>query len=470
MAHEEKSPAGGVKPEGGSSEATTSTTEPASGDMAFELEAGEPTPLGDDGEAELVLEADNAGAQGPSETRSPDPGPTSEDEAPRRSHPEEPGAGSVEAAPTPSMTAEALASPPGTASLGSPEALDLWQLAWQEYLAARTLLLDNQGEAASLHLWRGWYLLRCLDAKEQGQALPENDLARVLSSEVRQRLLPTVKEARFEESFGHLAEVATRSPLQAARVPAPSWRARRLRSRLLSDQCLFLDHALRRAYNRLRMERWRRLWRPGRREVLAAVMGLMLLIVIGLLVWAAVNQGPAPEGFNQPPPPVPGPGPAGPGAPQPGAPPPATSPAPSLTAPSVPSPGGASSPSPGAGSPSPEVRLSALGQSKQEGSIWCDKGNVQFKQFMTIIVEPVSKATRMNLSVDGNDGYTFGFFLSGASVGSSRVDAVAGATGLRIHEVSVPEEAAQKGFDRIVVRAFGGDGAYALGHLKLVSP
>ncbi len=108
---------------------------------------------------------------------------------------------------------------------------------------------------------------------------------------------------------------------------------------------------------------------------------------------------------------------------------------------------------------------------RPEHGRWDGPGNAVFDAAGLDIdgwaLEPLAAGTRLEVSVDNNDGYDFTFWRGDAALGVVSLPSAPNGGGLTVRGVALPP-GALGGFDRVTVLPRGGDGAYGLGHLRLV--
>jgi hypothetical protein len=80
----------------------------------------------------------------------------------------------------------------------------------------------------------------------------------------------------------------------------------------------------------------------------------------------------------------------------------------------------------------------------------------------------LSRASAVDLSVDGNDRYSVLFARGSQVEGIASIDRSKKGGGLAVHKVAVPEPARTPGFDRIEIVPVEGDNYYSVGHVILV--
>ncbi len=116
------------------------------------------------------------------------------------------------------------------------------------------------------------------------------------------------------------------------------------------------------------------------------------------------------------------------------------------------------------------VAYADVSQPKAANTPWDAEGTYRLNEAgIQITLADTSHAPRIEWSVDHNDHYLAVFRLQGAEVGYISLERkFIEHGGLRIDTLTVPTETYLRGYDRIDVRGFFGDGMYALGHLRLL--
>ncbi|HEX4404861.1 MAG TPA: hypothetical protein VH560_08540 [Polyangia bacterium] len=115
-----------------------------------------------------------------------------------------------------------------------------------------------------------------------------------------------------------------------------------------------------------------------------------------------------------------------------------------------------------------------FGAPRQAGSAWDAPGNFVFSCDPTcpelkLTYSARAQAAFFELSLDNNDRYRIVFYAAGRALADVDIDPRPTAPGIRIETRPVPAAAFAAGFDAIGVRPLYGDGAYSLGHLRLVA-
>jgi len=116
------------------------------------------------------------------------------------------------------------------------------------------------------------------------------------------------------------------------------------------------------------------------------------------------------------------------------------------------------------------VTLAALSRKNPDGSAWDADGNVVLDPVggaLVVTVGTLSRAARVEISVDHNDEYRVGFFGAGQKLGETEIGARPGA-GMATHSVPTAPLARQRGFDELRVVASRGDGRFSVGHVALL--
>jgi hypothetical protein len=114
-----------------------------------------------------------------------------------------------------------------------------------------------------------------------------------------------------------------------------------------------------------------------------------------------------------------------------------------------------------------------FGARREAGSAWNAEGNFVFSCLPTcpelrLTYGARTRAASFELSLDNNDRYRVVFYAGGRARADVDISPHPTRPGLRVETRAVPTPAATEGFDAIGVRPLYGDGAYALGHLRLL--
>jgi arabinofuranosyltransferase len=84
-----------------------------------------------------------------------------------------------------------------------------------------------------------------------------------------------------------------------------------------------------------------------------------------------------------------------------------------------------------------------------------------------VVLSEPSHAGRVELSLGGDDACALVYFRGERDLAISKLTAAPRAgPGLRVIRADVPSQASEAGFDRVRVIPYGGDGRYAIGHLR----
>lgn len=116
------------------------------------------------------------------------------------------------------------------------------------------------------------------------------------------------------------------------------------------------------------------------------------------------------------------------------------------------------------------VSLSVVNKPKKEG-VPCNLiGNVVFlRNGILIDLEKQYHAKSIEISLDHNDTYQIIYYHQGLSVAAQTIPAhPLPRGGLVVHLVNVSQEAAKKGYDKIMILPLQGDDAYGIGHIRLL--
>ncbi len=115
------------------------------------------------------------------------------------------------------------------------------------------------------------------------------------------------------------------------------------------------------------------------------------------------------------------------------------------------------------------VTIEALSKVKAEGTPWNAPGNTVIKGYgISIDLKAVSHASRLSVSLDGNDTYRLELYRDGEPVDlrwTPRRRPGDRTTGLMVHEIRLPAKTARRGVDRVKIIPVEGDNFYSVGHL-----
>lgn len=114
--------------------------------------------------------------------------------------------------------------------------------------------------------------------------------------------------------------------------------------------------------------------------------------------------------------------------------------------------------------------LAEISVPKAEGTAWDAPGNLFLNyQDLLITLDAASHARRFEISADCNDEYQVVFFLDQEKVGEKIVPPNATTEGgLSVSKKDVPEAAVARGYNRILIAPYRGDGRYSFGHFRLI--
>jgi hypothetical protein len=115
---------------------------------------------------------------------------------------------------------------------------------------------------------------------------------------------------------------------------------------------------------------------------------------------------------------------------------------------------------------------SGLAAARPAGSAWDAPGNHLFRcsptcQELRLAFDAPQSAPAIEVSLDDNDGYRVAFYRGGVARAAFDLPPDTRAAGLVLRTVAPP--AAALPFDAVGIRPLYGDGAYALGHLRLLA-
>ncbi|HEX5660139.1 MAG TPA: hypothetical protein VFX59_23250 [Polyangiales bacterium] len=115
----------------------------------------------------------------------------------------------------------------------------------------------------------------------------------------------------------------------------------------------------------------------------------------------------------------------------------------------------------------PRIKLELLQAPLQEGVQWTSIGAKQITDDgVSILLDKPSHAARMEVMFDANDAYDLEFFNDKISVGKLLSPGL-NLGFMRTRNLVLPEQVAQQGFTRIVIRPAGGDGMYSVANIRL---
>lgn len=114
------------------------------------------------------------------------------------------------------------------------------------------------------------------------------------------------------------------------------------------------------------------------------------------------------------------------------------------------------------------IEESQLRAAVLEGSFWASPGHVVMgKHGVSIVLEKIRYPEVVEISLDDNDRYLVSLLRGDEQVALFPVDGQARG-GMAIHRLSMPSNVRGAGIDRLRVVPDRGDGAYSLGHLRLL--
>jgi len=118
----------------------------------------------------------------------------------------------------------------------------------------------------------------------------------------------------------------------------------------------------------------------------------------------------------------------------------------------------------------PNHDISDLREPKTQNSGWDVPGNVVMSEKgVRINLGQTSHAPQVETSMDGNDTYRFRFINNHQIIYVSDSPKPANpGPGLRVETISIPKNIQMLGYDQIDVLPLEGDGAYSIGHLRLM--
>lgn len=298
--------------------------------------------------------------------------------------------------------------------------LELWENARLEYDAARHLLLaDGRGfdRAVALHLLRGWHALATMHARRSG--LPDPEFESFEIADDSEILAPIARRRRapWGDSFTTVREAAL-AKTGSDDPPQVERQSLELQLRLLG-RCI----ANRRA-DAMATAGWSLAKLFRMRQLLTAIAALVLILVAVGLARRLEEVGD--EALY-----------------------------PDVAEVSEPE--------------TARVDLGQLSDFKPRGYPWDGPGNVVFRDRLLVTLDEIKHPGVLSLGLDGNDRYSLALIRGNMQVEILEVGPSA-SHGLEAYRVEVPQEAADRGFDSILIEVVDGDGAYSIGHLLLENP
>jgi hypothetical protein len=297
--------------------------------------------------------------------------------------------------------------------------LKLWENARLEYDAANHLLLeDGRGldRSMALHLLRGWHALATIQVRQSG--LPDPDFESFEVDRESEILAPisAKKRGSWEESFTIIRGAALAEP-SSDEPPGGELKTLKLQLRLLG-RCI----AARRQDVVASSWSWKELFRT-RLLLTAAAAVILVLVAVGLASRLDRDSDEALyEDFEK------------------------------ITEPEI-----------------VRVDVNRLSDFKPRGYPWDGSGNVKFRNRMIVTLGERKRPEVMSIALDGNDRYSLALMEGDVRVGFLELGPSA-SHGLEVYTVTVPREAAARGFNSIVIEVLDGDGSHSIGHLMLERP
>ena len=297
---------------------------------------------------------------------------------------------------------------------------NLWENARLEHDAAGHLLLADGhvlSRSVALHLLRGWHALATLLARQSGLPDPEFEELTIERESGLLAPIATRRLASWDESFNAIREGAL----------APPWRAPSLKadSNFLREQLRLLGRCIEARRLEVTMpagKGWERFF-GIRKVMIAAAVLVLILAAIELGRHVRFDGG---EQIH-----------------------------PDLAELGIPD--------------TVKIDLSQVGDFRPRGYAWDGSENVLFVDRLIIRLGNIKHPDIISVSLDGNDRYSLRLMASDEEVavletGPSPIE------GLEVYTLAVPEEAAERGFDWILIDAIEGDEFRSLGHLLLNEP
>lgn len=116
------------------------------------------------------------------------------------------------------------------------------------------------------------------------------------------------------------------------------------------------------------------------------------------------------------------------------------------------------------------VAHSAVSEKRESGNPWNQGTCVFGPTGLLVAMGPfeVEKIKHLELSLDSNDDYRLAYLKDGVFVGGGTIWRRPYPGGLATYWADVPEAVRRRGFDALHLLPFAGDGAYSLGHVRLL--
>lgn len=303
-----------------------------------------------------------------------------------------------------------------------------------ELVAARSLYLDGFVAQAALHLVNGWYALACLQALEQGEEPPQGATFAISPASLPNSGRLANQADLWEESFAAVRAFAptldheTWIQRQSALVDMPRARRRRFMA-LLRFQLKIAEDAYqklfwqqKRAHMGHTLGNWRRL---------AAVAAVMVILLGGAAgFWLTRDAGEA-------------------------------------VAASVGKGGGSGSLVVGVPAPISRVKLADISEPIAAGTAFNARTVRHFGRSLVVDLGGVSKASRLEVSLDNNDTYKLVFLRGNKKLAAVEVAPKPKAEGLRVEKLEVPAAAVSAGYDAVMISVISGDIFHVIGHMVL---
>lgn len=119
----------------------------------------------------------------------------------------------------------------------------------------------------------------------------------------------------------------------------------------------------------------------------------------------------------------------------------------------------------------PPINLSQISQPKQSGTYWSQAGNIVFSdKGLEVKLGKTYTNKKFEVSFDNNDNYEITFYLAKEKVGVVIVPkrTEPNLQGLFVSLNKIPDEVVSKGYDKVMIVPYEGDGMYSIGHLRFL--
>jgi len=108
---------------------------------------------------------------------------------------------------------------------------------------------------------------------------------------------------------------------------------------------------------------------------------------------------------------------------------------------------------------------------RSPGTEWNDGHNIILdSNGLTITLDSLCKAPRLEISHDHNDEYFVSFYRAGAKLATDTIPLQpTTAGGLKVSTIDVPPVVMASGYDRLDIFPGAGDGMYGVGHVRILA-